>query len=132
MDTSARCPCCSGEPFGDCCSPVLQDHARARTALQLMRSRFTAFALDDTEHLYRTWHPETRPAEIETDPALRWNLLEVLDVEAGGPFDRTGTVEFRAHWVPRVKNQGKKGKIQEKSWFQRPSGLWFYQGGAQL
>ena len=30
-----------------------------------MRSRYTAFALGDAGHLWRTWHPRTRPPAVE-------------------------------------------------------------------
>ena len=29
-----------------------------------MRSRYTAFVLRDADHLWRTWHPRTRPAQV--------------------------------------------------------------------
>lgn len=62
-----------------------------------MRSRYTAFAVGDTGHLFRSWHPATRPAELTPDPALRWTGLEVLDTSAGGAGDDEGVVSFRAH-----------------------------------
>ena len=32
-----------------------------------MRSRFTAFSIKDAAYLLETWHPSTRPAEIDLD-----------------------------------------------------------------
>ena len=62
-----------------------------------MRSRYTAFARGDVDHLLRTWHPSTRPTTLTLDPAIRWTQLEVLDRVGGGLFDTDGVVEFRAH-----------------------------------
>ena len=47
------CPCGSGSAFDDCCGPYLGG-APAPTAVALMRSRYTAFALGDEDHLFRT------------------------------------------------------------------------------
>ncbi len=49
-----------------------------------MRSRYSAFAVGDVDHLRRTWHPTTRPADLDLDPAVRWTRLDVLDVRGGG------------------------------------------------
>ena len=48
-----------------------------------MRSRYTAFALGDADHLWRTWHPRTRPPAVDAG-RLEWTGLGVLDVVDGG------------------------------------------------
>lgn len=45
IDESARCPCGTGLPYGECCAPRHRG-ATAPTAETLMRSRYTAFALE--------------------------------------------------------------------------------------
>ncbi len=86
-----------------------------------MRSRFTAFARNDIDHLLRSWHPSTRPALLEPYAGLRWYRLDILRTERGGPFDRDGVVEFRAfHKGDRV------GEQHEVSSFVREDGAWFY------
>jgi SEC-C motif domain protein len=90
-----------------------------------MRSRYTAFAVGDVEHLLRTWHPTTRPASLELDPALRWTQLEVLDRVRGGPFDTEGVVEFRAHH----REGPRRGVLHERSRFVREDGRWLYRDG---
>ncbi|WP_307837636.1 YchJ family protein [Actinoplanes couchii] len=90
----------------------------------LMRSRFSAYALDNSSHVLATWHPETRPETIENDPGLRWTRLEVVDRSGGGVFDAEGTVEFRARYV----EGGRPGILAEKSRFVRHDGRWVYWG----
>ena len=97
MDDSARCPCLSGETYGACCGPLHAHAVPAPTAERLMRSRYSAFAVGDAAWLLETWHPSTRPAELELDPDVRWFRLDVLRTEGGGPLDDRGTVEFAAH-----------------------------------
>ncbi len=90
-----------------------------------MRSRFTAFARGDLEHLLRTWHPDTRPAELEPDPSRRWTALEIVDRSGGGLFDAEGVVEFRAHH----REGPRTGVLHERSRFVRESGRWVYLDG---
>ncbi|WP_114855929.1 YchJ family protein [Brachybacterium sp. YJGR34] len=124
-----RCPCGSGDTLGACCGPVLRGDRRAATAQALMRSRYTAFALGDLEHLLRSWHPDTRPERGELAASLadevRWLRLDILGTRAGGPFDADGTVEFRAI------SKGPRGRQEqhEISRFVREDGHWLYVDG---
>lgn len=129
LPESSRCPCGSGDTFGDCCGPVLRQERRAGTAVALMRSRYTAFALSDLEHLLRSWHARTRPSREELAESLtqelRWLRLDVLATHEGGPFDDAGTVEF----VAISKGfQGRQEQHQVSS-FVREGGSWFYLDG---
>ena len=62
-----RCPCTSGLPYDECCGPLHRGERAAPTAEQLMRSRFSAFALADAAYLLATWHPSTRPESLELE-----------------------------------------------------------------
>ncbi len=98
------------------------------TAEELMRSRFSAFVVGDEPYLLRTWHPATRPDTIDLDDGMRWERLEVVATDAGGPGDTKGTVEFRAHYVGR---RG-PGVLHEVSRFFRYDGAWVYVRGRLL
>ena len=126
---SSRCPCGSGDVFGACCGPILRGQRRAATAQALMRSRYTAFAIGDLEHLLRSWHPGTRPGRAELAASLeqevRWLRLDVHSADGGGPFDDAGTVRFSA------VSKGSEGRRvqQELSRFVREDGSWYYVDG---
>ncbi|MBB5159263.1 YchJ family protein [Saccharopolyspora phatthalungensis] len=98
---------------------------QAATAEQLMRSRYSAFAVGDAAYLLKTWHPATRPTELRLVPEQSWVRLDVLDRTGGGPFDSEGTVRFRAHY----RLHGKAGTITEHSRFTRTNKTWFYVDG---
>lgn len=90
-----------------------------------MRSRYTAFALGDAAYLLASWHPSTRPGQLDLDPETEWRRLLVVDRVAGGPFDREGIVEFEAFW-----RQGEeRGSLRERSSFVREDGRWQYVDG---
>lgn len=123
------CPCGSGATLGACCGPLLDGHPAA-TAEALMRSRYTAFALAgvhpaSSDHLWRTWHPSTRPEDVRAEPGQQWLGLSILDVVDGGPDDQTGEVTFEARW-----RQGRtQGVMHERSTFVRRGGRWTYLDG---
>jgi len=110
--------------FGSCCGPVLASGS-APTAVRLMRSRFTAFATADAQHLLRTWHPSTRPDRLDLDDGIRWQRLDILEIEHGGPFDDRGVVEFQAFY----RDEHGRGTLRERSRFVREGGLWLYVDG---
>src|SRR5215204_3087456 len=120
-----RCPCLSGSAFGECCGPLVAGTRDAPTAAQLMRSRFTAFAIGAREYLVATWHPSTRPSSLELDPAMRWYRLDVIRTERGGPLDRMGSVEFRAYY----RAGAERGELHETSSFVREDDGWRYLDG---
>lgn len=59
--TPATCPCGLPAAYDDCCGRLHRGQAPATTAEQLMRSRYSAFAVGDEAYLLRSWHPTTRP-----------------------------------------------------------------------
>lgn len=119
------CPCGRGDPYDDCCGRLHRGESTAATAEQLMRSRYAAFAVGDPEYLLASWHPTTRPGELDLDPGRRWTFLEVLATAGGGLLDDTGTVEFRAHY----RADGRSGSQHEVSRFRREGGRWLYLDG---
>lgn len=119
-----QCPCCSGKLFSVCCQPFLSGKSVARTAKQLMRSRYCAFAIGGLgDYLLQTWHPDTRP-EVSADELgatdTEWTGLEIINSTQHGD---NGTVEFKARFI------GENGALQihhENSLFLRNRGQWHY------
>jgi SEC-C motif-containing protein len=121
----AGCPCGLPAAYDDCCGKLHRGLAQAATAEQLMRSRYSAFAVRNVPYLMLSWHPDTRPAELDLDPRLDWERLEILGATEGGPFHGAGTVEFRAHY----RERGHSGSLHENSRFVRHEGAWVYVDG---
>jgi SEC-C motif-containing protein len=94
-----------------------------------MRSRYSAFAVGDPAYLLATWHPSTRPRNLELDDEVRWAGLDVLATSGGSMLEAEGSVEFRAHHVGGGRVRGAQ---HENSRFVREGGRWFYLDGVAL
>jgi len=116
------CPCQSGDEYITCCGLLLENGLIAKTAEQLMRSRYTAYTLGKSDYLLQTWHPSQRPQSLSIETAVKWLGLQVLATLAGGEVDNAGQVEF----IARYKYQGKAIRLQENSRFIRESDRWYY------
>ncbi|MEN9388445.1 MAG: hypothetical protein RLZZ255_1421 [Cyanobacteriota bacterium] len=136
LDPQQRCPC-GGVSYGSCCRPLHRQERAAATAEQLMRSRYSAFALAEIEHLLRT-QPSDQPVQARRRSLqascrqLRWRGLEIVATEAGGPDDLEGTVTFIAHYSAGAE----RGTLRECSRFSReggrPDGAWLYLEAIEL
>nr|WP_246491016.1 YchJ family metal-binding protein [Chitinivorax tropicus] len=120
------CPCGSRLAYQQCCEPLHLGRPAASPEA-LMRSRFTAFALNRPDYLLFSWHASTRPANLDLheDPPIKWIGLEIKHSHQHG---YTGEVEF----IARYKIGGRAGKLHERSRFEQVDGFWQYLDGDQL
>lgn len=89
-----------------------------------MRSRYSAFVLDDLAYLSATWHASTRPIDLDPNPpGLRWLGLELRRHELTDADH--AVVEF----VARSKLAGRAHRLHEISRFVREDGKWLYLDG---
>ena len=89
-----------------------------------MRSRYSAFVFDLSGYLLATWHPRTRPAAVDANPAgLKWLGLEVRR------HVLQGTDHASVAFVARSKLGGRAQRLHETSRFVREDGRWFYLDG---
>ncbi len=98
-----------------------------------MRSRYTAYAIQNIDYLAATHDPETienmdREDTEKWAQEAEWEGLEIIETEAGGPEDDEGVVEF----VARYSSQGQSVAHHERSTFRRIDGKWFYVDGEMV
>jgi SEC-C motif domain protein len=124
MTNLCLCLCDSGKPFKKCCERFLSGSAIATTPKQLMRSRYTAYALGNNgEYLLATWLPETSKgltAESLSEKNIEWVKLEVLNSHQK---DDEGMVEFKAYY--KTDNE-ELSILHEMSSFRRINRRWYY------
>ena len=123
--TPVSCPCGLPASYAECCGRFHRGEAKPPTAESLMRSRYSAFVVKDEAYLISSWHPSTRPPTVGFEQGLRWDGLTIVGTTGGSPFDKQGTVEFRA----RFRQGGRDGEMHEVSRFVRDGGAWVYLNG---
>ena len=103
---SEKCPCCSGKLYSECCEPIIKGTARAETPEALMRSRYSAYAKAEIDHLLKSTAPSQRESIDRNEMRLwaersKWLGLEILDAPTPAKDDTTGFVEFIARYTDR-------------------------------
>lgn len=121
------CPCGSKQMLVNCCLPRFTGDQPARTAEQLMRSRYTAHALLQIDYLWQTWSPEQRqrssPEQIHAwASSCEWIALQIMATDAGQEDDDEGQVSF----VALYRHGGDLQQHHEVSLFRKVLGRWFY------
>lgn len=121
------CPCKSNHSYYTCCMPLHYHKAKAATAEELMRSRYSAYFFRLVDYLVETHHPDTREPGMKkqlskTVHNISWQFLTVLNTSKGAAEDKTGKVEFRAECYV----EGDPHEQHEYSRFKRYKGEWKY------
>lgn len=121
---SLSCPCGCGL-LETCCGRFIHDGLTPQTALELMRSRYSAYVLRDESYLQATWYGSTRPANrlLDANDNIKWLSLEIKAHEQEGS---AASVEF----VARFKVHGRAQRLHEISRFVLEDGRWFYLDGS--
>lgn len=128
--TNEKCPCGSGKSYAECCEPIITGREKALTAEALMRSRYSAYVQKAFEHVYNSYHPDTKKhfsldAIKEQSHQIHWQGLSVTDVEKGLADDTEGYVTFSAQY----QMNGQTHYLHEKSHFVKENGQWLYVNG---
>lgn len=131
-DQSSVCPCGSGKALLRCCRPYIEDAGLDAakipvTAELLMRSRYTAYVLQNADYILRTWHADTRPGNIDFSgvDSVQWTALEIVATTRGQADDDRGSVEF----IATYQVEGVEKQLHENSRFVKQYGRWFYVDG---
>jgi SEC-C motif domain protein len=121
------CPCGSGLKYKKCCR-VLHSGASAPSPEALMRSRYSAYALDRIDYIMLTTHPDGEhyranaaawKSDLESfSRGTRFDKLEILAVEGD-------TVTFHA----TLFAAGRDVSFTERSLFKMHDGRWKYFSG---
>jgi SEC-C motif-containing protein len=122
-----KCPCHSGKNYQVCCEPYHKGEKYAETPQALMRSRYSAYALDLPNYIILTTHKDGPVFEKDREKwvlsihqfSLTTNFKD-LQIES---FDESH-VTFYATLI----SFGKDVSFREKSFFKKQEGVWCYFG----
>ena len=119
-----KCHCCSSKTFVTCCEPILNGTKIAATAIALMRSRYSAYVIQQVDYLIATTHCSERENYSKEEllnwaSSNTWLQLEIIDF-------KENTVEFKAYFL---NDQNQKQIHHELSTFIFENGNWYYIDG---
>lgn len=119
-----NCFCKNSESFKDCCEPLIKGLQKATSSEQLMRSRYSAYCIQDADYLLETTHLSTRKLYKKSDilewsKSNQWLELEIISAAEN-------VVEFKAYYLDESL---KAHMHHEKSTFVFEFGGWFYVDG---
>ena len=128
------CPC-GGAPtalkrkgaeaaYADCCGRFIAQGELPPDALHLMRSRYTAFVLENAAYLQHTWQAPRRPEALDFDEGAKWLGLEIKDFQETG--EQADQASAQVEFVARVRVAGKAHRLHERSRFVCEDGQWRY------
>lgn len=125
--TDTPCPCSPDKTLASCCGRYHQGE-KAPGAVELMRSRYSAFALGLTDYIRDTTHP-AQQGGLDMDDIAAWShnscwLGLVIHADAPLPVrPPQHSVEFTAHWQDA---SGQHHQHHETSLFVRFKGRWYF------
>lgn len=133
------CLCSTGLLASQCCQRFHSGEF-APTAEALMRSRYVAYAEQRLGYLRDTWHPDTRPAQLDHDANTHWRRLQILQSSPDGDLGSSlglgdsldsdkDRVHFRATFYLDTQAGKQWGVLEEVSLFVREAGCWLYHSG---
>lgn len=119
------CPC-GGKSYATCCEPFHKGLLPAPTPEKLMRSRYSAYAMQLEPYLLSTWHTSTCPDEPLFDGQVptQWLSLNIKNYSVA-TNQLSGNVEF----IAVFKVNGKAHRIHEISQFVKQDQCWKYVDG---
>lgn len=127
------CPCGSNVAYDTCCRPLIKGEQPAKTAEQLMRSRYSAYVKKEMAHIYTSLHPDSRTDYDEKSSrawaeSAEWHTFEIVETKGGGAEDREGKVEF----IATYSQNGVKTEHHELSSFKKEGGTWYFVSGRNM
>lgn len=132
FSVNESCPCGSLKKYKKCCKPFHDKITFPKTALELMKSRYSAFAVANSDYIIFTTHQNnpdfTTDLKSWTNDILnfskntRFEKLEILEFIDG---DIESFVTFKATLFQKENDIS----FIEKSRFLKVEGIWLYVDG---
>jgi SEC-C motif domain protein len=131
VNQNIPCPCCSGKNYAECCQPF-HEGLQPVHAVELMRSRYSAYALGLADYIIDTTAPfnpmySSKKARWRKEIAsffkeTKFRKLDILSFEED---EERATVVFTAY----ITQKGKDATFTEQSLFQKIDSRWLYTSG---
>ena len=128
-----KCPCSPDKDYAACCEPIITQQKKATTAEQLMRSRYSAYALGHVDWIIESQSPDgrhfvDRNATEQWSKRAKWHRMEIVGVQDGGADDNEGFVDFKAYYTMA----GEDITHHEVASFRKEDDTWYFVDGVEV
>ena len=125
MIENENCPCGSDLGYVTCCEPLIKGDRKAQSALELMKSRYSAYVTCEIDYIIESTtlserHFYSKKDILKWAKESTWLKLEIIDYSVN-------TVEFKAYY------HNSKGKLEihhEFSTFLLENDTWYFVEGS--
>ena len=121
ISKNSKCPCGSGKKYKECCMKYHKG-ANAKNALELMKSRYSAYAAGEANYIIKTTHKSSPHYEHDRSEWIKgikefskseFKKLEIIEFIDG---EKEAFVEFKAYIDDYVMHE-KSRFIKEDKWY---------------
>ena len=121
ISKNSKCPCGSSKKYKECCFKFHKG-SNPKNALELMKSRYSAYAIGDANYIIKTTHKNSLHFEknkqnwiqsIKSFSKSNFKKLEIIEFVDG---EKEAFVEFRAYIDDYVMHE-KSRFIKEDKWY---------------
>lgn len=127
---SKLCPCHSGKEYSNCCKPYHEGKTNPQNASQLMRSRYSAYALQLADYIIKTTHPKNISYQKDfkkwSESILHFCKITTFKDLKVEDFKETSETEAYVTFTAYLMQAGHDASFREKSRFEKVDGLWLY------
>lgn len=129
-----QCPCGSKQKYKKCCK-IFHEGSNPRTALDLMKSRYTAYVLGDSKYIMNTTHK----SNIDySDDKISWSKA-IKDFSDNSEFNSLNVINFEEKgneafvtFKVSIFQSNEDISFVEKSKFLKEDNKWLYHSGEFL
>ena len=135
LNVNNPCPCGSLQKYKKCCKVFHDKIKLPKTVLELMKSRFTAFSVQNADYIVFTTHKDNpdftndikswKADILDFSQNTNFEKLEILDFSEEDAEDTESFVTFKA----TLKQYNNDISFTEKSRFLKENGKWLYVDG---
>lgn len=128
ISANAPCPCHSGKKYKQCCAPYHKG-VFPSSALLLMRTRYSAYALGLADYIIKSTHPDNRDYTTDT---IEWKK-DILEFCRTTQFLGLKIIDFsegKSEAFVTFEAILDHGSLKEKSRFLKVGERWLYENGS--
>ncbi|MDO4998161.1 MAG: YchJ family protein [Neisseria sp.] len=120
-----NCPCQSQKPYSQCCQPLHQG-AAAASAEALMRSRYSAYCLQDIDYIVETTVPSQQSLLNRADLQAWSEQTQWCGLDIWHNAPKVGKQHAQVGFTAYFTADGTRHEHRELSGFVQINGRWYF------